>query len=95
MSHPICHVRHGGFVRWRIETSLAALARYQTRGLEILRSAQNDRKGAALLGNDRTLPAANFQLVTIRVLEEERVVAGTVIGTDFRPFKRLAAGFAH
>src|SRR6266576_2533802 len=53
------------------------------------------QKTAALLGNDWTLPAANFQLVTIRVLEEECVVARTVISTDFRPFKRLAARFAH
>src|SRR6266496_6099914 len=47
------------------------------------------------LRNDRTLSAANFQLIPIRVLEEKRIVARTVIGTDFRPFKRLAAGFAH
>src|SRR5436189_3330920 len=46
------------------------------------------------LRNALTLPAANFQLVTVRVLEEKRVVAGTVIGTDFRSFERLAAGFA-
>ncbi len=87
ISHPICHVE-------RSETSLAALARCQTRRLEILRSAQNDRKGAALLSNDRLLPAANFQLVTIRVLEEECIVAGTVIDTDFRSFKRFAARVA-
>src|SRR5882724_10327765 len=46
------------------------------------------------LRNALTLPAANFQLVTVRVLKEKRVVAGTVIGTDFRSFKGLAAGFA-
>src|SRR6266516_6044349 len=47
------------------------------------------------LRNDRTLPAANLQLVRIRVLEEKSIVAGTVIGTDFRTFKHLAACFAH
>jgi len=47
------------------------------------------------LRNDRTLPAANLQLVSIGVLEENRIVAGTVVDTDFRPFKRLAARFAH
>src|SRR5947199_4909961 len=47
------------------------------------------------LRNDRTLPAANFQLVAIRVLEEKRIVARTVVDTDFRPFERLAPRFAH
>src|SRR5439155_9941527 len=47
------------------------------------------------LRNDRTLSAANFQLIPIRVLEEKRIVARTVIGTDFRSFKHLAARFAH
>src|SRR6267143_2599537 len=47
------------------------------------------------LRNDRTFPAANFQLVAIRILKEKCIVAGTVIDTDFRSFKHLAARFAH
>src|SRR5438552_1339899 len=47
------------------------------------------------LRNDRTLPAANLQSVSIGVLEEKCIIARTVIGTDFRPFKRLAACFVH
>src|SRR5436190_5310011 len=45
--------------------------------------------------NDRTFPAANFQFVAVGIFEEKCVVAGTVIGTDFRAFQRFAARLAH
>src|SRR2546422_6636062 len=45
--------------------------------------------------NDRPFPAANFQLVTVRILEEKCIVAGTVLPADFRTFKRFAARLAH
>src|SRR4029077_12983081 len=45
--------------------------------------------------NDRSFAAADFQLVTIPVLEEKRIVAATVTATDFRTFERLAAHVAH
>src|SRR5439155_6046974 len=45
--------------------------------------------------NDRPFTAANFQPVTIRVLEEKCIVASTVLPTDFRTFKRFAARLTH
>ena len=71
------------------------MARCQTSGLEILRSAQNDRKGAALLGNDRILPATNFQLVAIRIFEKAGVIAAAVGATDLWAFQVFSADFAH
>src|SRR5258708_10169032 len=45
--------------------------------------------------NDWSFAAADFQLVTIRVLEEKCIVARTVTATDFRTFEGLAPRFAH
>jgi len=47
------------------------------------------------LRNDRTFPAANFQLVTIRVFEKEGVVTRTVASANFRTLKILPASVAH
>jgi hypothetical protein len=45
--------------------------------------------------NDRTLAAADFQLVAIGILEEKRIVAGAVTATDFRTLERFAARLTH
>ena len=48
-----------------------------------------------LSGNDRTLTAANFQFVPVRVLEKERVIPRTVIETDFGTFQIFSTGLPH
>src|SRR4029450_2539106 len=48
-----------------------------------------------LPSNDRTFPTADFQFVPVRVLEEERVIAWAVVGTDFRTFQIFSAGLPH
>jgi hypothetical protein len=48
-----------------------------------------------LPSNDRSLAAADFQFVPVRVFEEERVIARAVIDTDFRTFQIFSAGLSH
>src|SRR4030095_6301683 len=48
-----------------------------------------------LPSNDRSLAAADFQFVPVRVFEEERVIARAVIDTDFRAFQIFSAGLPH
>src|SRR4026207_70836 len=45
-----------------------------------------------LSSNDRTFPAADFEFVSVGVLEKERIVAGAVIDADFRTFQIFSAG---
>jgi hypothetical protein len=48
----------------------------------------------SLASNDRALAATNLQLVSLRILEEKRIVAGTVAGAKLGAFKPLPARVA-
>src|SRR4029450_14097821 len=45
--------------------------------------------------NDRPFPAADFQLVALRILEEKCIVPSTVTATDFRTADSVAARLTH
>jgi hypothetical protein len=50
---------------------------------------------SSLLCNDWILAAADFEFVAVRVFKKEPVIAGAVVGTDFRSFQSLPADLSH
>ena len=96
IANPTRALQNRKLVRWILRSQVGHLATVAA-GVSPakLSCSQPTPPPLTLAGNNRTLPAADLQLVAVRVLEEKRVVAGTMAGAELGTFKRLPAGVAH